>query len=60
MATLTLHQGNAQQAYEEHPIEVARWLLIAAARIESPGLAHQLRRFAEALPERGSIRRRGR
>lgn len=54
MATLTLLDGDAQQTFEseEHPIEVARKALLAAAEIESEILAPALRRAAAALPQR--------
>ncbi len=51
--TLTLIDGNAQQAYEEHPVEVARRALMAAADLESPDWAARFRRVAAALPHRG-------
>lgn len=52
---LTLHHGDAEASFSEHPTETARKALIAAARIENPRLADQLRRFAETLPRRGPI-----
>jgi hypothetical protein len=52
---LTLIVGAAQQAFETHPTEIARRALMAAAEVESPRLADQLLRFAEALPDRGPI-----
>ncbi len=56
---LTLHQGGAEASFTVHPTEVARRALMAAARIESPHLADHLRRFAETLPARGPILKRG-
>lgn len=55
MATLTLHHGDAQAAFEEHPTETARRALTAAAQVESPHLADHLRRFAETLPPRAPL-----
>lgn len=53
--TLTLHQGDAQAAYGEHPVVTARKALMDAAEVEGSGdrhLASQLERFARALPKR--------
>ena len=57
MATLTLHQGDAAASFEEHPTEIARRALIAAAQVETGQLADHLRRVAETLPNRGSLRK---
>lgn len=60
MPTLTLHHGDAQAAYIEHPTVTARAALLAAAAVESDRrLASQLERFARALPDRPPILRRG-
>lgn len=52
---LVLHHGDAQASYEDHPMEVARPALMAAARLERPRLAGQLRRIAQALPDRAPM-----
>jgi hypothetical protein len=57
MTTLTLHHGENQQEYVEHPIEVARRALMAAAKVESGRWPELLRRVAQSLPERGAIRK---
>jgi hypothetical protein len=56
---LTLHQGDAKASFVEHPIEVARKALVAAAEIEPEIIAARLRRVASLLPERGSVRAGG-
>lgn len=56
MAALTLHQGDNQAEFTEHPTEVARKALTAAAKVESPPLADHLSRFAATLPDRAPIR----
>ncbi len=56
MAALTLHQGDAQATFVEHPTEIARKALMAAALVEAPRLADQLRCVAEALPDRAPFR----
>lgn len=53
---LTLHQGENKQEYVEHPIEVARRALLAAAELEG-GHLDRCRRIAELLPRRGPIRK---
>lgn len=53
---LTLHQGAAQGSFTEHPTEIARRALLAAAGLETPVLADHLRRFADTLPHRAAIR----
>jgi hypothetical protein len=58
MATLTLIDGDAQQAFEEHPTEIARKALMAAAEVETDGWPELLRRSARALPKRGPILKR--
>jgi hypothetical protein len=55
--TLTLHQGDAQVAYVEHPTEVARRAMLAAAEFETGRWPELFRRFADALPERPPIKR---
>lgn len=56
--TLTLHQGDGLRAdYTEHPIEVARKALIAAAEMESGRWPDLLRQTASLLPERSRIMR---
>jgi hypothetical protein len=57
MATLTLMQGDAEQAFIEHPIETARKALMAAADLEPEDWAARFRRVAAALPSRASIRK---
>lgn len=59
MTTLTLHQGQAQAEYIEHPIEVARRALLAAASLETepPEWQQRFRRVADALPDRGRLTR---
>jgi len=52
LLTLTLKQGGSETSFTEHPIEVARRALIAAAEVEEPVLAASLRRVAAALPHR--------
>jgi hypothetical protein len=59
MATLTLHQGTAEQVYAEHPIEIARRALREAAEAEGPDWASIMLRVASALPERGPIMKKG-
>jgi hypothetical protein len=56
---LTLHHGeaHAEYKYTEHPIEVARKALMAAADLETGAWAEVLRRFASTLPHRCSARR---
>ena len=72
MATLTLHQGECAQEYAEHPIEIARRAIIAAADLET-AQAHEtddanraashlawasaMARFASALPNRPRVSR---
>ena len=51
----TLHQGDAEASFVEHPVEVARKALMAAADLETPRWAEALRRFAELLPVRTTI-----
>jgi hypothetical protein len=60
MAKLTLHHGAAEQAFTEHPTEIARKALIAAADLEAGPWAEVLRRFASTLPHRGPIATGGR
>ncbi len=58
MATLTLHHGDTEQAFEAHPLEVARQALLAAADLEPDDWAARFRRVAEALPDRPPIVRK--
>jgi len=53
--TLILHQGDAQAEYVEHPTEVARKALMAAAEIESGRWPELIRNAARLLPDRRSI-----
>ncbi len=46
MTTLTLHQGDAEASFVEHPTEVARKALMAAAEVEVDGC---LKYFGELL-----------
>jgi hypothetical protein len=67
MATvLTLHQGDAKAEYVEHPIEVARKALKAAAEVELASgteigeeWSELCKRFARTLPRRGPVRKVG-
>jgi hypothetical protein len=54
---LTLHHGAGEATFTEHPTEMARKALLAAAEIETPHLAAAMRRVAAALPDRPAIRR---
>ena len=57
---LTLHQGDAKAEYVEHPTEIARKALMAAAEVEwkqDRPFAYQLERFARTSPRREPIRR---
>jgi hypothetical protein len=56
--TLTLHQGDQRAEYVEHPIEMARRALLAAAELESGRWPELLRGTARNLPERGPIMKR--
>ena len=55
--TLTLHHGDAEAVYIEHPIEVARKALMAAADVEDDEWRSLLRRVALSLPRRAPVRR---
>ncbi len=55
--TLRLHQGENEAEYVEHPIEVARKALFAAAELEDEDWAYRLRRVANALPTRTGVRK---
>ncbi len=62
---LTLHHGEAEAIFTEHPIEIARRALLEAAELESQSggaLAEEwmytLKRIAKALPHREPITRR--
>ena len=61
-SSLTLHQGDEQREFVEHPIEIARRALLDAATLEetadhdtSAPWAGVMRRFASSLPNRGPI-----
>ncbi len=61
--TLTLHQGQAEAAFQEHPTEVARRALREAAQFEwesgtDDGMqwAGILTRFVNVLPHREPVR----
>jgi hypothetical protein len=56
---LTLHQGDQQAVYVEHPTEVARRALMAAAEVETFDWAQILQRVASALPHRPAIMKGG-
>ena len=56
---LTLHHGDRQAQYVEHPTEVARKALLAAAEVETPDWASVLQRVASALPHRPAIMKEG-
>jgi len=49
---LTLHHGDQQAQYVEHPTEVARKALMAAAEVETAD-------WASALPHRPAIMKEG-
>jgi hypothetical protein len=49
---LTLHQGDAQASYTEHPTETARKAMITAAGAEDDVWRPLLLRAAAALPSR--------
>jgi len=53
---LKLHQGDAVAEYQEHPTEVARRALMAAADVEVGWVADECQRFARALPARDARR----
>lgn len=53
----TLHQGDAEASFGEHPTEIARQALIDAAEVEGYPLADQMLRFAATLPERAQLAR---
>ena len=50
---LTLIHGDGQQAFAEHPTEVARRALMAASRVETGEFSDQLAQFASTFPARG-------
>jgi hypothetical protein len=56
---LTLHQGEQEQEFAEHPTEAARRALHEAAAIESPAWRDVMLRFASTLPRRAPIRKGG-
>jgi hypothetical protein len=54
-AALTLHHGDQQANYVEHPMEVARKALLAAADLEAGEWSFACRGIAELLPDRPAI-----
>lgn len=58
MTSLTLHHGEASAEYVEHPIEVARKALAAAAEVEDETWAPTCRHIAALLPRRRQLVRR--
>ena len=56
--TLILHHGGGRAEYVEHPTEVARKALLAAAEVETEPVAAAMRRVAAALPIRRHTRER--
>jgi hypothetical protein len=59
MATkLKLHQGDNTAEFEEHPTEVARRALRAAAEVEQGLLSLSMLQAAESLPKRDPIWRK--
>jgi hypothetical protein len=56
---LTLHQGDAEASFVEHPTEVARKALMAAADLETGRWPELLRRVASELPFRAPITKAG-
>lgn len=58
MPELTLHHGDAQASFTEHPMEVARRALKAAAELEPDGrMARTLTNIADDLPFRDRLAR---
>jgi len=53
---LKLHQGDRSAEYEEHPTEIARRALMAAADAEDGLLALSMMQAAQSLPRRDKIR----
>jgi hypothetical protein len=62
-AALTLHHGDAQQEYVEHPVTVAKRALEEAAALEwetgSREWAGMFARFADTLPHRPPMLKAG-
>jgi hypothetical protein len=56
---LTLHHGDQQAEYVEHPTETARKALMAAAEVETRDWASILERVASAMPHRPAIMKGG-
>jgi hypothetical protein len=52
---LTVLEGAASASFSEHPTEVARKALLAAAACETDDWAAVLRRVASALPHRAPL-----
>ena len=57
--TLTLHHGDAEAEYAEHPTITARRALEAAATVEDAEWAPLMRRFARLLPRRAPLPKDG-
>lgn len=57
---LTLHHGDAEAVFTEHPTEAARRALMEAATVESPRWAIVMMDFARALPPGERIIKAGR
>ena len=57
--TFTLHHGERSATFQEHPVEVARRALLAAADLENEAgpWAGLMRRVASSLPDRERLRR---
>jgi len=58
-AALTLRQGDHRAEYVEHPMEVARKALLAAADLEAGEWSCACRGIAELLPDRSAIMKGG-
>ncbi len=56
---LTLHHGQRQAVYADHPTVAARKALEAAAAVEGGEWAAVMLRFAHTLPDRPPITRGG-
>jgi Bacterial RNA polymerase, alpha chain C terminal domain len=52
LTDLTVHEGTVIPSFDEHPTEIARQALVAAATVETEEWAAILRRVASALPLR--------
>jgi hypothetical protein len=56
---LVVHHRDQQAVYAEHPTEVARKALLAAAEVETRDWASILERVASSLPRRPAIMKGG-